>query len=43
MEQTELHKIPEKILKSASEIIIGKKDVLEAIMIAILSEGHILL
>ena len=43
MEQTELHKIPEKILKSASEIIIGKKDVLEATMIAILSEGHILL
>lgn len=43
MEQTELHKIPEKILNSASEIIIGKKDVLEAIMIAILSEGHILL
>jgi len=43
LEQTELHKIPEKILKSASEIIIGKKDVLEATMIAILSEGHILL
>jgi len=43
LEQTELHKIPEKILNSASEIIIGKKDVLEAIMIAILSEGHILL
>ena len=43
MEQTELHKIPEKILNSASEIIIGKKDVLEAMLIAILSEGHILL
>lgn len=43
MEQTELHKIPEKILNNASEIIIGKKDILEAIMVAILSEGHILL
>ena len=43
MKQTELHKIPEKILNNASKIIIGKKDVLEAIMIAILSEGHILL
>jgi len=43
LEQTELHKIPEKILNSASEIIIGKKDVLEAMLIAILSEGHILL
>ena len=43
MEQIELHKLLEKILDSASEIIIGKKDVLEAIMVAILSEGHILL
>jgi len=43
LEQTELHKLPEKILNNASEIIIGKKDVLEAIMVAILSEGHVLL
>ena len=43
MEQTELHKIPEKILENASKIVIGKKDVLEAMLIAILSEGHILL
>jgi len=43
LEQIELHKLLEKILDSASEIIIGKKDVLEAIMVAILSEGHILL
>ena len=38
-----LYKIPEKILDNASKIIVGKRDVLEAMLVAMLSEGHILL
>ena len=38
-----LYKIPEKILDNASKIIVGKRDILEAMLVAMLSEGHILL
>ena len=38
-----LYKIPEKILDNASKIIVGKRDVLEAMLVAMLSEGHVLL
>jgi len=38
-----LYKIPGKILDNASKIIVGKRNVLEAMLVAMLSEGHVLL
>jgi len=39
----DLHEIPEKLIDNISKVIVGKKEVIELVVVALISNGHVLL
>jgi len=38
-----LHEIPQKLIDNISKVIVGKRDVIELVVVGIMSNGHVLL
>ena len=39
----DLHEIPEKLISNISKVIVGKKEVIELVVVGLMSNGHVLL
>src|SRR3989338_578190 len=39
----DLHDIPQKLIDNISKVIVGKRDVIELVVIGLISNGHVLL
>jgi MoxR-like ATPase len=40
---SELHEIPQKLIDNISKVIVGKRDVIELVVVGLISNGHVLL
>lgn len=40
---SDLHEVPQKLIENISKVIVGKKEVIELVVVGLLSNGHVLL